>query len=253
MQQGVLVVLNNITRIRRLEAEIRRREEESAIGILAAQTAHEIKNPLVTLRTFAELLPTQYDDPDFRTNFAPLVGREVSRINDTVQALLQFARPVEPEFQTVDAHESLQQVFQAASTRNKGQPIRFAIDLSAPDDRVRVDPRLLSLAVDNLLVNAVEATREGQISLRTFNLESEEGPLFCVEVEDSGHGIEPSKIKEVFRPFFTTKPDGSGLGLPQTQRIIIALGGFITLDSVVGRGTRVRLHLPIQKRLEEAS
>ena len=252
LQEGVLVVLNNITHLRQLEAEIRRRAEESAIGILAAQTAHEIKNPLVTLKTFAALLPTHYDDMDFRANFAPLVAREVERINQTVQDLLQFSGPVEPDFQLISAHALVRQIMATAEKQNQGRPLSFTCQLSATSDMVRADPRLLSLAVENLLTNATEAMEAGRITVESHNAGADGACLFCLEIRDDGPGIPPDKIKDVFKPFFTTKATGSGLGLSQSQRIIEAHGGRIVLESEPGRGTLLRILVPALCREEAA-
>ncbi|MFO1491869.1 MAG: ATP-binding protein [Kiritimatiellia bacterium] len=248
----MLVVLNNITHLRQLEAEVRRRAEESAIGILAAQTAHEIKNPLVTLKTFADLLPTHYDDHDFRANFAPLVAREVERINHTVQHLLQFSGPVEPDFQMISAHALVRQVLATGRKRTQGRPFSFRDELAATAEWVRADPRLLSLAVENLLTNATEAMEAGTITVSSRNLGPGEALLFCLEIRDDGPGISADKVREVFKPFFTTKATGSGLGLSQSRRIVEAHGGEIFLESRAGQGTLVRILLSAQNRPEPA-
>lgn len=224
----------------RFEEESRQTEKLKAVATFAAGMAHEVKNPLSSIKTFAEYLPQKYDDPDFREKFARIVGQEVGKINELVQQLLDFAKPREPQKQPVRASRLIDETveFLQGSLVNKHVTIVRAY---SKQDEVWVDPGQMKQVFLNLLMNSVQAMeRPGCITISTV---AENGHLE-VAVADTGRGIPKGDLPRVFDPFYTTKPDGTGLGLSVVHSIIQEHGGRVIIDSGIGRGTTVRIQLP---------
>src|SRR5207237_1733069 len=136
---GVLVVLTDITALKRLELQIRRSDRLASLGTLSAGMAHEIKNPLVSIKTFAQLLPERYHESDFRDTFSSLIGHEIDRIDSLVNQLLRFARPAKPLLRPMHVHEVLEKTFQLVQHRLNQKEIKFNRTLEASLDTIRAD------------------------------------------------------------------------------------------------------------------
>lgn len=253
---GALAVVHDTTALRKLEEQIRRSDRLASIGTLAAGMAHEIKNPLVCLKTFAQLLPTQYDDPDFRNTFTPLLGTEVERIDAIVSQLLNFSRPVKPTLQPLELHAVLAASWQLAAQPLKTKGLTFVRDFKADDDRVMGDRHLLGQVFLNLYLNGIDAMEQGgtlTVSTRTIARREplwsgnrlDAGRWIEVCVSDTGRGIPAEHRQRVFDPFFTTKAQGTGLGLAVAHGIVLEHRGQIDVVSAVGVGTSFRVSLPL--------
>jgi len=253
---GVLLVVQDTSAIRKLEEQIRRSDRLASIGTLAAGMAHEIKNPLVCLKTFVQLLPHQYDDPDFRNTFIPLLGNEVERINAIVSQLLNFSRPVKPTLVPLSLHVALDAAWQLAAQQTKAKGLVFERHYTAESDRLFGDHRLLGQVFLNLFLNGIDAMERGgtlTVSTHTVGPPDQPWPYALketdawieVRVRDTGRGIAQDELRQIFDPFFTTKANGTGLGLSVAHGIVLEHQGLIDVESVPGTGTCFRVLLPL--------
>jgi signal transduction histidine kinase len=267
---GAVAVLHDITELKHLEAELRRAERLATVGTLAAGIAHEIRNPLVSLKTFSQLLPAKYDDPEFRHSFSQIAVCEIDRINALVEQLLNFARPPKPIAIPLDIHEPLERTLSLLATElSKGGITTLRRYHPAPL-LVHGDSEQLKQVFMNVLLNSVEAlgSRGGGViqvvtSTRRRPTWTPEGPPpappggfvltdleVVVEISDNGPGIRESHLKHVFDPFFTTKDTGHGLGLSIAHGIIREHKGTINAANRPGGGALFTIALPLIEREE---
>jgi len=234
---------------RRLSARARGREHFAELGELAAGLAHEIKNPLSTINVNLKLLSEDLQRSPDETHARWLrrlasVQEETARLKGILDDFLQFAGKVELTAAIVDLRALVGELtdFFAPQAEAAGVVLRTAV----PESPVpaRVDGKLLKQAVLNLMLNAVQAmNRGGELLMRLSGGRSQA----VLEVIDTGPGIAPEKLPKVFQVYFSTKPGGSGLGLPTTRRIIREHGGDIRVESALGKGTRFVITLPLAK------
>jgi signal transduction histidine kinase len=261
---GALAVFTDLTEIKQLEAEVRRAERLATVGTLAAGMAHEIKNPLVSLKTFAQLLPTKYNDPDFRDYFSKIATQEVERINSLVEQLLRFARPSKPIFLPMDVHQPVEETLALLGSDLAKRGIEVVRRLTDEEVTVFADNEQLKQVLLNLVLNAMDAVEEGEVrrlTIRTtvysrgrprqqpgFKLPdgfSFAGKEVVLSISDSGPGIPDEHIKHIFDPFFTTKDQGHGLGLSIAHGIIREHMGAVAVFSRPGEGTTFNLSFPL--------
>src|SRR5438105_5520942 len=165
---GALMVLTNITAIKRLELQIRRSDRLASLGTLSAGMAHEIKNPLVSLKTFAQLLPERYQDSDFRDTFSNLIGHEIDGIDSLVNQLLRFARPAKPILKPLHAHEILEKALTLVGHRLYQKDIKLNRSWQADTDTIRGDADQLEQVFLNFFLNAMDAMKtHGELSVKT--------------------------------------------------------------------------------------
>ncbi len=227
-----------------LEKEMHR-DKLASLSTLSAGMHHELKNPLTTIKIFAEYLPQKYDDPEFRKTFQEVVPAEVRRVNDLLSQLLNFSKPREPELRPVKLMALVGETldFLKPVIEKSGVEIRGARqeDPEVPADRDQMKQVFL-----NLILNALQAMPEGgrlEVS-GDWNAKGQ----FAVAISDTGAGIDPVQLKRIFDPFFTTKAKGTGLGLSIVQQILSAHGADIQVTSQPGRGTRCQISFKNIKR-----
>jgi signal transduction histidine kinase len=241
--------------LRNSQVMLARTDRLAAVGTLAAGIAHEIRNPLVAVQTFVQLLPEQIDDPEFRTTFLDLTNSELARVSTLINDLLTFARPSPATLDEAQVNDLAEQIVRLLA----GQAKKRDVSLTA-----RLDPELPPCVVDqgqikqvfmNLVMNAMQATPAGgAVSISTTCTREAEGQEWCViEVQDTGSGIPPEQKEQIFDPFFTTKETGVGLGLFITHQIIEEHGGSIAVESEVGKGTRFLIRLPVKRLFSQAA
>ncbi len=265
---GAILVMSDITWQKQLEEEKNRAERLASLGELAAGMAHEIKNPLVSIKTFAELLPERFDEQDFRYNFSQVVGQEIERINDLLNRLLGFARDSQQFLEDIDLGCLLEEIFLLLSPQLEAQQIRLEKNFQLHLAPVRADRNQLKQALFNICQNAVEAMNKGGLlriqaerlpdSAENHGLPGRPAESFAhsgaglikLLVQDSGEGIPRHKQQKVFNPFYTTKATGVGIGLSISHRIISSCGGTIKLQSAEGKGTTFEILLPSGQELE---
>ena len=255
---GALVVLTDITALKRLELQIRRSDRLASLGTLSAGMAHEIKNPLVSIKTFAQLLPERYQDSDFRDTFSNLIGHEIDRIDSLVNQLLRFARPAKPLLKPMHVHEVLEKSLMLVAHRLYQKEIKLSRVWSAEVDTIRADADQIEQVFLNFFLNAMDAMKHGgELTVATEIQPAQEWvaqingrnggneEILRITVRDDGEGIKSEDIAHVFDPFFTTKDYGTGLGLSVVHGIIQEHGGQIEVESQLSKGTSFHILLPL--------
>lgn len=248
---GVVVVLKDVSLPGKLEHHLRRLDRLASVGTLSASMVHEIKNAMVPVRTFVDLLLEKHPE----TELAGTVRRELNRVDTIVSSVLKFAAPAKPELSSARLHEILEHSLRLVQHRVEGRPIAFDRRFHATCDSCLGDDHQLEQAFVNLFLNAVESMgSEGTLTVTTgiADVASSEGlnegggssKFLCVQIADTGAGITPENMIHIFEPFFTTKQNGTGLGLSVTRRIIEEHSGSIRATSEAGRGTTFTVLLP---------
>jgi len=252
---GAILILNDLTATRRLEKNLQHLDRLASIGTLSASMGHEIKNALVAVKTFVDLLLKRNQDAEL----AGIVAREMQRIDSIVCQMLRFAGPAKPTFAPVPIHEILDQSLHLIEHQIEGKKIVVRRDYTTAADVVKGDSYQLQQAFLNLFFNALEAMgADGQLRLATAILPPDAGvpklpgyknqPILSVAVSDTGIGIPAENMERLFEPFFTTKPSGTGLGLSITRRIIRDHQGVIIVKSDLNQGTTFTALLPMAPR-----
>lgn len=254
-------------------------EKLASLGTMAAGMAHEIKNPLVSLRTFTQLLQQKWQDQEYRDKFAQIVPHEIERINKIAESLLKFGKPMKPELTKIEVNAIIEDVLLLFESESKKNNIRITTKF-ADLPLIVGDQGQLSQAFVNVILNAIQSMkkggeltiktdvgevihlgrasgskgkfrREGNVGEMTFGEDDEEGPgvlkpigVVFIEITDTGEGIPAENLKSLFDPFFTTKMTGTGMGLPITLRIIEEHKGSMKVRSQIGVGTTFLITLP---------
>ena len=244
--RGAVIILRDLTEIKLLEEKVRRSEKLAAIGKLAAAVAHEIRNPLSSIRGFAQYLRNTLKDKPREKEYAETIVSEVDRINRVVTDLLTFARPMEADLAPTDVTELIERnvrLVQAdARSRNIGIQMSLS-DLSI----VPLDTNQMTQAILNLLLNSLQAVSSGGHIEVGAELDPSVSRL-NLWVEDDGPGISQEQNEKIFDPFFTTREKGTGLGLAIVQKIVENHNGEINLQSPPhgkARGCRFTISIPV--------
>lgn len=230
-------------RILAIEEQLRRSEKLSTLGEMAAVLAHEIRNPLGSIRGTAEILKDDYQPGDPKYEFIDIQIRETERLNRVVEDFLRMARPQPPEMKQCSIREELETILTLVSKDAKERKVALILDASDAETLVRGDGEKLRQSFLNIIINALQATPAGG-NVR-ISISGQTGDTCRITFSDSGQGIEPHVLPRIFEPFFTTKPDGSGLGLAITRKIIEGHGGTLEVESQPGQGTTVIVCLPV--------
>ena len=231
-------------RIITIEDELRRAEKLSSLGEMAAVLAHEIRNPLGSIRGSAEILKDDYRPGDPKYEFLEIQIRETERLNRVVEDFLQMARPQPSEMHSCLLQEELETIVTLVANDARKRQIQLDFPLSSSPLLVKGDGEKLRQAFLNIIINALQATPPGGMLLITTH--SEGGAACEIVFRDTGTGIETEKLERIFEPFYTTKSQGTGLGLAITRKIIESHGGTIAVVSEAGSGTTVTVRLPLQ-------
>jgi PAS domain S-box-containing protein len=222
---GRSCIIRDVTHVQRLQQELVASQSLAAVGELAATVAHEIKNPLAGISGAIQILAEGTSPADPRRSIMKEILDQIERLDRTVRDLLHFARPAVPSKEDVDLGDSVQRAWTLLAAQPAAAGIRFTVE-GAAGVRVGADPQLLHQVWVNLFQNAVEAMpRGGDLSVRV----RDRAPA-VVEVTDTGGGIDPEQVEKIFKPFFTTKTRGTGLGLPITRKIVQAHGGRVWVE-----------------------
>ena len=235
--------------LKKSKSYIRRADRLASLGTLTAGLAHEIRNPLVAIKTFTQLLPERLEDEEFRNHFLNIASGEVDRISALVTELLEFARPSEPKFELENINEILDGMILLISSETKSKHINIAKDYGTDLSPITIDREQMKQVFLNMLLNAIEATPgNGKIVVKTRSFIKPDGePYIQIEFTDNGCGIAPEYLEDIFTPFFTTKEKGSGLGLSISNQIIQDHKGYIDVESQLNKGTSFFINLPISQ------
>jgi signal transduction histidine kinase len=229
--------VNSPAAVNDLSANLRRLDRLASLGVVSASVAHEIKNGLVAISTFVELLAAKGEDKEM----AAVVMKELGRINSLVTQLMRFATPKPPAFARTSAHDLLDHALRLLEHQMKGRMISLKRDFRAAPDFIHADESQLQQVFMNLLLNAAEAVgSNGEVTVATENT----GSQLLVFIRDSGVGITKENLSRLFEPFFTTKKNGTGLGLAICQRVVEEHRGKIEVSSELGQGSVFIVSLP---------
>ncbi len=242
---GAVVLLRDLSEVRKLQAKMRQAEKLAAVGQMAATVAHEIRNPLSSLKGFAQLFRDKFEPESAEAGYASLMVREVDRLNRTITDLLFFSRPLQLSRRKVAIDGVLKETLRLLQRDFEAR--RQKVEWSGEEGiAVGADPDQISRVFLNILLNAHQAAGEGgEINLRIATVE--EG--WCrVAFTDSGPGMTAGEIARAFDPFYTTREKGSGLGLAIVRKIVELHDGKVSIDSSPDKGTTVVVDLPVAGR-----
>jgi signal transduction histidine kinase len=231
------------------EAQVRRTDRLAALGQLTAGLAHELRNPLGTMKTSAELLARKVSaDNEIAREMAGYIQQEVDRINSLITRFLDFARPRNLRLEKTDLHAMLDHAIERFDREKSGASASVTVFKNYSPDvpPVRVESELMEHVITNLLSNAAQASPPGAIvTVKTRLADTTEGQKAEIAVIDRGSGIDPKHLENIFNPFFTTKAEGVGLGLAIVSKIVGEHGGEIVVESTPGEGSVFRVYLPV--------
>ncbi|HVH06658.1 MAG TPA: HAMP domain-containing sensor histidine kinase [Myxococcota bacterium] len=235
----------SLARLARLDAAVRRLDRLASLGELVAEIVHEIRNPLVSVKTFLQLLPERAAEPEFRDHFREVAAGEMRRIERLLDLVLAHARPVAPprDSDRAELAATCESVVQLVSHRAADLGVAVQVVPGDAGLRVAISDDALRQIVLNLLLNALDATPRGGHVRVVYTADTAVAEL---RIEDEGPGIPEALRERIFEAFYSSKPDApGGLGLAITRRIVEDAGGTITAEDREPRGSRFRVRLPI--------
>jgi two-component system, NtrC family, sensor histidine kinase HydH len=236
-----------IEREKQIEDRLQHAERLAALGRLIAGVAHEVRNPLATIRLRVQMCQQDSTNPDVQESCA-IALQEIERLNGMVNRLLGFSRPVQLEAEPTDLGQLVEQRLANFAELAKRHNVQFSVSAARDSKSVQVDQNRIAQVFDNIIQNAIDAMpRAGGTLCVNIGIEAKtpDSSEVCVEFSDNGEGINADVLSRIFDPFFTTKSSGTGLGLSICHELVQAHGGEIQVASVPGCGTTVRVVLPV--------
>jgi signal transduction histidine kinase len=243
--QEVAEFMDNILARSRLSMQARQSEQLATIGLIGASLAHEIRNPLVSIKTFSHLLASRFDDPEFRRRFSILIPAEVERIDSLTQQLLDLSNPRRHQLERVSLHTIMQETTDLMLARAQEAKVSLTMQLDAAKDTIHADGSAIRQVLINLIINAFQAL-EHQENDRRVQLRSRNSPngSVIIEVSDNGPGIAPEQRARLFHPFVSTKTKGMGLGLAVCADILHEHRATIIVPDIGRPGATFRITFP---------
>lgn len=243
--QEVSEFMDNILARSRLSMQARQSEQLATIGLIGASLAHEIRNPLVSIKTFSHLLASRFDDPEFRRRFSILIPAEVERIDSLTQQLLDLSNPRRHQMERVSLHNIMQETIDLMLARAQEAGVSITAQLNAVTDTIHADGSAIRQVIINLIINAFQAL-ESQEGERRVQLRSRNSPNgnIVLEVSDNGPGIPPEQRARLFHPFVSTKTKGMGLGLAVCADILHEHRATIIVPDIGRPGATFRITFP---------
>jgi PAS domain S-box-containing protein len=249
-RMGTLVTLRDVESLERIGSQLQVSERLAALGRVTAGVAHEVKNPLNSMRLWLEVLKANMPVEPEPQQAVKMLDSEIDRLDRAVKTFLNFTKPVELNLEETDLRALLDEVLDAARPSIAKVNVELRADMSSDCPPVLVDHQLIHQAILNLLINASEFTDSGgRITLGLRRA----GEFAEIAVEDSGRGIPAGDQKKIFQLFFTTRPGGTGIGLANTFRFVQLHNGRIEFESETGRGTTFRVKLPLARLTDAAT
>jgi two-component system sensor histidine kinase HydH len=242
-QRGRVLLISDLTQLKGLEREMRENERLAAVGRMAAGVAHEVRNPLSSIKGLALLLKGRFTENSSDSETAELLIEQVERMNRTVSELLSFARPAPLNLQSISLKDLLEDIIRLIETDAGNNSITTRLEVAPDLQNVAADRDRLNQVFINLLLNSIQAMEQGgELTVSARN--SDNGNMAVIQIHDTGCGIPPENISQLFYPYFTTRAGGTGIGLAISQKIISDHKGSIRVDSTMGQGTTVTVELP---------
>jgi two-component system sensor histidine kinase HydH len=241
-----VILLRDLTEVNQLKTEVARSQRLASLGGLASSVAHEIRNPLSSIKGFATYFRERYRDNAEDANTAEIMIQEVERLNRVISQLLEFARPLQITPQDVSLQEIIRHTLKVVEGQTREHGIAIRTNLPEDVDRVTIDPDKFKQVFLNLYLNAITAMEKG--GTLTASLSRDEQQMIRIDITDTGKGIPADNLGRIFDPYFTTKPTGTGLGLAIVYKIVEAHNGEIRVASTAGSGTTVSIFIPAAKK-----
>jgi signal transduction histidine kinase len=239
------------------DTEMVQAEHLATMGELAAGVAHEIRNPLAGIAGAIEIISKDFPKEHPDREILDDLRQEVRRIEKVLNDLLTYARPKAPQYGMADLKDTVAHTLQFARQQIGSKNVEFSIQIPSPLPRFRMDPEQLHQVLLNLVLNGIQAMdQEGKITIQARVQPGSGAPNrpnnVEISVSDTGGGISREQLEKIFRPFYTTKRGGTGLGLSLCRRIISQHGGTLTAESEINKGSRFIIRLPMREVAEEA-
>ncbi len=255
-QDGAVLIIRDLSRVRELESSLRRADRLSMFGTLAAGLAHEIKNPLGGVKGAAQLLSMEIPKESSLQEYTQIMVREVERINSIIEELMDLSNPRPVQQEEVNLVKLLNDILLLQKESVRGRHITFSLAADPSIPPILGDEALLTRLFLNLVKNAVEAIEDEGIIIVEAKVSSDfhvsnpgearSSPMVIVKIRDNGAGIPAEELDRIFTPYFTTKIKGSGLGLAICQKIIEDHRGLLNITSNPGQETKVTVSLPFR-------
>ena len=242
---GQVLIIRDLGEVRRLQDEIRRKEKLAAIGGLAAGVAHEIRNPLSSIKGIASYFSNKFDENGGDKEMAEVMIVEVDRLNRVISELLDFARPTDIKLKATNINSLIEHSVLLIEKEALSNDIEIELQLTEQDLFAEIDSDRFSQCLLNLYLNSIQAMEKGGKLTVKSALEGDRNLL--IEIEDIGSGIKSDDLSKIFDPYFTTKSKGTGLGLAIVHKIIEAHDGNIKVQSVWGQHTNIKISIPRKK------
>ncbi len=242
---GKVIILRDLQDIKTLEKKVERSERLASLGRMAAGIAHEIRNPLSSIKGFAQYFRKKFEPDSEDANYAVVMANEVDRLNRFIQDLLNFAKPQEPKFSSVDIIKIMEHTLKLTESDFLEKNIRIIKKFDEQIPQISADSDMIIQALLNIFINANEAMeKNGELIITVKKNYHQSVHIF---IEDKGKGIAKADLRRIFDPFFTLKSGGSGLGLAIVYRIIENHHGEIEVKSELGEGTIFKINLPFKQ------
>jgi len=242
--------INSVEEMKKTQEKLFHAEKLAYVGQLASSVVHEVRNPLTAIKTFVNYLPEKFrlQDLEFLKRFEAIIPREIERIDKIVHELLDLAKPRRLKKKEVKISDIVNRTLKSLKDNFQLKKIYVENQCLTENDKVLCDEEQIQQVLLNLILNALDAMKEGgQLSVKIWQEASAmgNGDRMMIALKDTGCGIPQDQLKTLFTPFQTTKKDGVGLGLIITQEIVKLHGGEIQVESEIGRGTQFTVALPV--------
>ena len=243
---GMILIIQDVSAVRAAIKQIQTTQMLMSLGELAAGVAHHVRTPLTTISGYLQVMMSRLEDDKYtvRKDVLELLFDEVNYINDVVKELVLFAKPQVNKQPGINVNKVIEEALFLIFKEMNGDDIMLDKQLADSLPTINADANLLKQAIVNILQNAMEAMpEEGTLTVRTWV--NSDVNMLVIAITDTGSGVTPEIMPRVFEPFYTTKLDRMGLGLPVAHRIITEHNGFINIGPNEGYGTKVHIYLPI--------
>jgi two-component system sensor histidine kinase HydH len=249
---GNVLLFKDLTEVRALRREVARSQRLASVGRLAAGVAHEIRNPLSSIKGFATYFKERYPDRPDDQQTADIMIQEVDRLNRVVGQLLEFAKPISVKRQPISLQALLNDSIKLIKDRAAEKNISIQTQNNTQMDEVRIDPDRINQVLLNLYLNAIDSMENGGELKVEISSDGQHRDV-VIQVSDTGGGISRENLSKIFEPYFTTKSTGTGLGLAIAHNIIEAMGGKITVERDKEVGTTFSITIPFSKSQTEGN
>ncbi|SKC41775.1 transporter substrate-binding domain-containing protein [Maledivibacter halophilus] len=237
---GAILNFRDISQEKKIKAELSRKDKMRALGLMVAGLAHEIRNPLTSIKTFVDLIPQKIDNPTFKNKFMEIVPNEINRLNNLITDLLEYSKPRGYNPEEIYIKEMFNSILILFSKNFKDKCVSTTIKID-DDHKVFADKPQIKQVFINLILNSIDSISNGGI-IKIYSKKINDNTHIIIE--DNGKGIAKKDLDKIMDPFFTTKNSGTGLGLFICYQIVQENNGDINIESKIDQGTKVRIILP---------